>query len=439
MLEIYTSGNIAAYLISFFVFVTLTLYRTGPIKILHYLFFKLDRNQIISALIFTSVFFAGFWYACKFAIDFAILYYNHEVYSVMFYGTDGSSYYFMSSDFSQKIVLPFFGVQGDSFNEIYREVNIIKSTLGEEQVERTSIFMPISIFAHIWPITVLFLAYIKFLENVVIDIYKFDEVSRDFSRPAPPTILSEIEDKAIIKLVASLIPLFFIYAYAEYNITDKLLDRGHPLPMTIAVGEHIDAKPIAAHKIMDSYFNKNGKHETRKTYDTGYRSVLFKFEEGFEAPVYVTDHFYADKNPGYYEYVLLKIKENEAMSIKLDKNLRLVQSDQHEYHHDIKGINTLEIIDAYPVKQSIVYYKFVNDRDDIKRRDSGFRDVTFNNLKNNIGEPLTYRYHVLDKPGFRGLILAYIEASKPIKISIKVDGHISVITAPDSEKVPVEI
>lgn len=128
-----------------------------------------------------------------------------------------------------------------------------------------------------------------------------------------------------------IILIAFLPSNNQFGSPPVLKDRAIGLPSFIHPGKRLFVEPVSSYKVTVEGIENNNDIETNA------RVVIFKFEEGFSIPVYVSYHFSAEKHPTLFSTVNRLIESKRLMAVKIQADLSLKVDFRHLAEIKVKG------------------------------------------------------------------------------------------------------
>lgn len=131
--------------------------------------------------------------------------------------------------------------------------------------------------------------------------------------------------KAVLLNIGVFILIAVIAVINIYVSPDTYGKRLLELPNSIEPGNIIEARPLLLeHNIIRS--------EDAGNIDTGYRTIVFRFEKDFPVPVYVSAYFDSELEPGLSDLARRHIQNATPLKVKILEDLRIqvVYAKHHE-------------------------------------------------------------------------------------------------------------
>lgn len=399
----------------------LFLFRANPKDIIYWWAVKSPVNLLLRIIYFIGFCLGLYLYHNGFDMTLGILeaYYLLDSVPHMFVGYFDRGYHFVTHDLSSSIRLGSYEPSAYTFINIYKEVEFFTTNFYPKFQMKKDVNL-MNLLIYLWILWVLTLLFFWFFKVVVKPIsHEIDKAYGNglfrFSASNTKSTLVRTTFKMQIAVFVILIIFAGLGIFDEPATSPK---RMIPLPSEVAPNKVIMATPIALTKIYRT--DQEGNR-----YDSGSRKAVFKFEKGFEVPVYLKDKFYAAKHPGYYEFLLLKIKNKTSIPVNINKKLRISIAEQNNYVADFIDRQPMETRSVNVILQITEYTKNRGKYGQSFELDSGYREVIF--TPNSALKVNSYKYHILEKPGLEAMINQHIKSNTPVNVAIYDDNELNII------------
>lgn len=274
---------------------------------------------------FAFMFFA-FWVTIGFFTQTVSLSFSSETHDLVYIGTieKGDSLFVKP----ENIHLPpiqyhaFGGAKPYYFTNIFRKAKFLRDKgsdrLGAPVSEYTfnKLFSTIIIMVALFPLLILVLHNLAYLVSIKAETVDFEPDIHTMDAFIALLTQWKLDPFKLIGITIGSIIFFFIFSYYSSN-NDRIFDnRIIELPREITPGYEIEAIPINQKR-------RISESPGSSSFDTGFRTIIFKFNDIFPLPVYVSYYYDSAKRPNLEQLADINIKNGKRMKVKVLDDLSI--------------------------------------------------------------------------------------------------------------------
>jgi len=292
-------------------------------------FFKMDYKEVVLIGVFFTFF--ALWASIGSIIQSVSLVFHGEQHEMVYVGntSENVSMLYHAKDLTLPPIKEYnFTPPTTSFNNIFHKTTFLRDKDTHRIGAPKSQFSWGSLLQVIWVMLILAPIFLAVLHALAYPV-SIKAETMDFYPDIPLgdafTVL--LQEYGITPLKFIFFPIVIIFlplilpSFSNNEVTKFRANRAISLPMEITPNYLINALPVNYFReIIDNI--SNGPDT-----DTGMRSIIFKFDQGFKIPVYVSYKYDSKKYPDLEKLAVNNIKHGIPMKVKitLDLGIELVK------------------------------------------------------------------------------------------------------------------
>ncbi len=288
-------------------------------------FFKMDYKEVVLIGVFFTFF--AFWASIGSVIQNVSLAFHGEQHEMVYVGniSEDQSLLYHAKDLTLAPIKEYnFTLPTTSFHNIYHKITFLRDKDTDRIGAPKSQFSWGSLSQVIWVMLILSPIFLGVLHALAYPVSVKAE-TMDFYPDIPLgdafTALLQRYGITPLKFVAFPIIVIFLPlilpSFSDNETSKFRANRAISLPMEISPNYLINALPVNSFReIIDNI--SNGPDT-----DTGMRNIIFKFEEGFTIPVYVSYKYDSKQQPKLEELANSNIQHGIPMKVKIRSDLSI--------------------------------------------------------------------------------------------------------------------
>ena len=291
-------------------------------------FFKMDYKEVVLIGVFFTFF--AFWASIGFIIQNVSLAFHGEQHEMVYVGniSENQSLFYHAKDLTLAPIKEYnFTLPTTSFNNIYHKTTFLRDKNTNRLGAPKSQFSLGGLLQVIWVMLILAPLFLGVLHALAYPVsIKVETMDFYPDIPLGDAFTALLQRYGITPLTFVAFPIIIIFlplilpSFSDSEASKFRADRAIPLPMKIIPSYEVNALPMNSFReIIDNISNGTDT-------DTGMRSIIFKFEEGFEIPVYVSYKYNSKQQPKLEKLAYSNIQFGIPMKVKIldDLSIELV-------------------------------------------------------------------------------------------------------------------
>ena len=288
-------------------------------------FLKMDYKEVVLIGVFFTFF--AFWASVGSIIQNISLAFHGEKHEMVYVGniSENQSLLYHAKDLTLAPLKEYnFTQPTTSFNNIYHKTTFLRDKDTDRLGAPLSQFSLGSLLQVIWVMLILAPIFLGVLHALAYPVSVKAE-TMDFYPDIPlgDAFTTLLQKYGITPLKFVAFPIIMIFlplilpSFSDGKANKFRVNRDISLPMIISPNYEINALPVNSFReIIDNI--SNGPDT-----DTGMRSIIFKFEEGFKIPVYVSYKYDSKQQPKLEKLANSNIQHGIPMKVKVMDDLTI--------------------------------------------------------------------------------------------------------------------